>query len=117
MSFKTGILRGERKKMDLKKWKRWEKLRKNGKITFIFVNGGLIGGLVIALAITLIGQLIKPNSDWVFNLLIYFIILTFIGILAAIFIWNKNEKKFMSENLPEPRRISHTQQYSKQYRR
>jgi len=94
-------------------WKRWGKLRINGKINFIFLNGGLISGLVIALAITLINQLINPNEYWGFNLLIFFIIFFFIGIVAAIFIWNKNETKFMSENPPEHRRISHTHHHAK----
>ena len=94
-------------------WKRWEKLRQHGKINFIFLNGGLISGLVIALAITLINQLINPNEYWGFNLLIFFIIFFFIGIVAAIFIWNKNETKFMSENPPEHRRISHTHHHAK----
>jgi len=98
--------------MDRKQWKRWGKLRKNGKIYFIFVNGGLIGGLVLALAFTLINQLIKPNNDWGLGLLIYFIILSFIGILAAIFIWNSNETKFLSENPPEQRRVSHTHHHA-----
>jgi uncharacterized membrane protein YeaQ/YmgE (transglycosylase-associated protein family) len=98
-------------------WKRWEKLRITGKINFIFLIGGLICGLVMAFAATLINQLINPNDYWGFSLLIYFIIFSFIGIMVAIFIWNKNETKFMSENPPEHRHISHTHHHAKQYHR
>ena len=98
-------------------WKRWKKLRQHGKINFIFVSGGLISGSVVALVITLINQLIKPNNDWGLGLLIYFIILSFIGILVAMFIWNNNETKFLSENPPEHRRISHTHHHAEEYHR
>jgi hypothetical protein len=92
--------------MNLRHWKRWEKLRKNGKINFVLVNGGLIGGSLLAIMVTLLHQLIEPVDYWEVRLLVYIFIFSFVGMLAAIYIWNNAETKFLSENPPKHRRIT-----------
>jgi len=95
-----------RENMTLKHWKRWEKLRKNGKVNFVLVNGGLIVGLLFASLVTLLHQLIEPIDYWGMRLLVYVFIFSFSGMLAAIYIWNKSETKFLSTNPPKHRRIT-----------
>jgi hypothetical protein len=91
--------------MTLKQWKRWEKLRKNGKIRFILFNGALLTGSLSALAVTLFHQLIDPIDFWVARFIVYVLTFSFVSMLGAVFIWNRSETKFMSENPPLPKRI------------
>ena len=91
--------------MNVRQWNHWEKLRKNGKFIYVLLNGGLVGGLILAVLMTFLHHLIEPANYWGLRLLIYVLIFSPVGILAAIYVWNKNETKFLSENPPTPRRL------------
>ena len=99
--------------MNLRQWKKWENLRKRGKAYFVLMHGGFISGLSIAGVVTLITQLIHPIKFWHIFFLVYFVIFLFSGILVAIFVWNNNETKFLSENPPLPKRITRKNRFAK----
>ena len=90
--------------MTLKQWKRWEKLRKLGKLNYILLRGGLFFGLILAVMVTLTLHLLDPQAYWGMRLMIYFLVFAFFSMLFSVFAWDRNEKKFMSENPPLPRR-------------
>lgn len=91
--------------MTLKQWKRWEKLRKNGKTKFILFNGALITGSLSGLVVTLLHQFLDPIEFWVARFIIYMLTFSFASMLGAVYVWNHSETKFMSENPPLPKRI------------
>ena len=68
------------------------------------LRGGFLFGLILSSVVTILLQLLDRQGYWEVRLIIYFLVFAFIGMLISVLVWDRNEKKFMPENPPLPRR-------------
>lgn len=94
--------------MDRSQWKRWEKIRKNGKWYFALVLGGLVLGPVAGLIISLFVSFSFPDLAWQPLALVMVPFSILIGILLNLRRWDQLELRFLSENPPMPTRHPHS---------
>lgn len=91
--------------MQLIKWKQWQILRKNGKTFYIFISGGITGGIMLSGVALIIFQILFPIHEWLLRILFVFPINYILGVMVSLLVWNKNEIHFLSEEPPKPTRI------------